>query len=77
MSWKVPQEIYIDVVDLCWLGCFAANSVVASSAFFAPLAVCGLHQTLHTSLPLRIVLIGFLVVLCQYEMLVDWVGALQ
>ena len=65
---KVPQEVCIDVIDLCWLGCFATNSVVASSAFFVPLAVCAPPQTLRIFLPPHIILTDFLVVLYQGEM---------
>ena len=43
---KVPQEVCIDV-DLVWLGCFAANSAVASSIFFVPLFICGPLRTLR------------------------------
>ena len=64
---KVPQEVCIDV-DLGWLGCFAANSAAASSAFFVPLFVCGPLQTLRIFLPPHIILTDFLVVLCQGEM---------
>ena len=55
---KVPQEVCIDV-DLGWLGCFAGNSVVASSAFFVPLFVCGPLQTLRIFLPPHIILTDF------------------
>ena len=64
---KVPQEVCIDV-DLCWVGCFAANSVVAPSAFFVTLLVCDPPQTLRIFLPPRIILTDFLVVLYQGEM---------
>ena len=43
---KVPQEVCIDV-DWVWLGCFAANSAVASSIFFVPLFICGPLRTLR------------------------------
>ena len=64
---KVPREVRIDV-GLSWLGCFAASSAVASSAFFVPLFVCGLLWTLRIFLPPHIILTDFLVVLCQGEM---------
>ena len=64
---KVPQEVCIDV-DLGWLGCFAANSVVASSAIFVLLFVCSPLRTLHIFLPPHIILIHFLVVLYRGEM---------
>ena len=64
---KVPWEVYIDV-DLGWFGCFATNSVVASSAFFVPLFACGPLRTLRIFLPPHIILTDFLVVLCLGEM---------
>ena len=64
---KVPREVCIDV-DLGWLGCFAANSVVASSAIFVLLFVCSPLRTLHIFLSPRTVLTDFLVVLYRGEM---------
>ena len=64
---KVPQEVCIDV-DLVWLGCFAANSAIASSIFFVPLFICGPLRTLRIFLPPHTILTNFLVVLCRGEM---------
>ena len=73
---KVPQEVCIDV-DLGWLGCFAANSVVASSVFFVPPFIYGLLRTLHISPPPHIALTDFLVALCRGEMPVGLGGDLR
>ena len=74
---KVPRGARTDFAYWCLFDCFAASSAVASSTFFVPHVFCDLCRTLHISLPLRIALIGFLVVLCQGEMPIGSGGDLR